>query len=98
MLVRLNQVKFKPGQGLMARDIAERELIPVMKKHRGFQGWYALQAVDNEDEGLSLGFWDSMEDFEEARQDHEYVLAVHKIQAFYSQPATQRLYEVKSKG
>ncbi len=98
MIVRVNHVRFKKGQADKARAVAEKELVPLMKGIKGFVRWYALQASDNPDEGLSIGVWETKEDLERARGDSRYQAVVGKIQGYYAEQPSQRLFDVKSQG
>lgn len=80
---------FKPGKFAEVRHLYEQA---VSGYQQGFKGAYLLQEPGS-DQGLSIIFWDSLEDME-ANQTQEHQKLLQKMTPFFEDMPDVKLYEL----
>ena len=68
MFVRQVTAHFKPGKFELLNKKLENDIIPLLKKQKGFRDELSFYDKERE-EGIAMSFWDSREDAETYKRD-----------------------------
>ncbi len=68
MFVRQVKVNFKPGKFDLLNKRLENDVIPLLKKQKGFRDELSFFNKEN-DEAVAMSFWDTREDAEMYSRD-----------------------------
>lgn len=80
---------FKPGKFAEVRQLYERA---IAEYQQGFKGAYLLREPGS-DQGMSVIFWDSLEDMEASdTQNHQQIL--QKMAPFFEDGPDVKIYEL----
>lgn len=84
--------EFKPGKFAEAQTLYEQA---VATYRHGFKGAYLLREPDS-DKGISVIFWDSVEDMDECQREATHNAILKKMAPLFTTLPNMSLYEVVS--
>jgi heme-degrading monooxygenase HmoA len=84
--------EFKPGKFAEAQQLYEQA---VATYGQGFKGAYLLRETDS-DRGISIIFWESVDDMDTNQQKEEHHAILKKMAPLFSETPTTKIYEVVS--
>jgi hypothetical protein len=87
MYARMVKGQFKPDKFDFVTSMLEKEVIPLLKKQKGFRDELSFFAKDMK-EGYAISFWDNKTDLE--KYEREVYPKVHEkfADAYVTQPIT----------
>ena len=94
MFVRQVTAHFKPGKFDLLNKRFEDEVIPLLKKQKGFRD--ELSFIDKEkDEAVAMSFWDTQQDAEKYQRD-TYPQVSRKMQDAIDGTPEIRAFEINN--
>ena len=93
MIVKIGFFSSSPGDLEKGIDLWEKEMVPLLKKHKGFRKAYVAKALD-EPGGLIFQVWESKEDETSWRSSPEYLGVLQKIQPLIPELRIDRDFEL----
>jgi quinol monooxygenase YgiN len=92
MIVRLTYCKFSPDSTDEARNIYNRDIVPVARMQKGNLGIRLIEPVDKSNDFISISDWASQEDAEAYESSGVYKNLVSKLIDFLTKPPVLKTY------
>jgi heme-degrading monooxygenase HmoA len=94
MYIRMVFVKVKQGKMDDFRNTYEKEVIPIVKAHKGHRYIHLLECRENESEGISVTSWDSEGDYEAYIKSGDFERTAKTYSPLFAEEPIEKSYEV----
>jgi heme-degrading monooxygenase HmoA len=90
MIIRIIFFSTTPEDLVKGKAIWDNEMIPLMKKQKGFHKVFRADAQDEPGGGVVVQFWESKEDEDVWRSNPEYKEIIQKVERFIPELRLER--------
>ena len=94
MYIRMVFVKMKKGKMDEFQKVYEKQVIPIVKGHKGSRYVHLLVCRESGDEGISVTSWDSKQDYETYIKSRDFEKTSKQYTPMYAEDPVEKSYEV----
>lgn len=95
MYIRLTFCKFLPEKMREVRRIHNEEIVPFLKKQKGFISSYLFEPVDKSDDFISVSQWKTKYDADMYENSGLYKKVIGKLESFFTKSPSLKTYHVE---